>query len=128
MDEWRTHGTQNVGTYECDCADGIEAANQVGLSYQVADMTCKDFDECTNDAHNCGANTQCENKDYYTTGIKFECIIDVGYGPAEACEFGTDGLWNCPDLNECSNDDLNVCDNINDIFTGTKLSLVCKTK
>lgn len=102
-----------VGAYECGCAEGLEPAGEVGMSYLVSDMTCKDYDECTNGGHDCGGNTQCENRDYYATGIKFVCNIDVGYGPEEDCAYGDDNLWHCPDLNECSDDSLNVCDNVN---------------
>ena len=112
---WGVYGDFEIGAYECGCAEGLEPVNQSGLmqSYASGDMTCKDYDECTNGGHNCGNNTQCENSDYYTTGIKFVCNIDVGYGPEENCALGDDNLWHCPDLDECSDDGLNICDNVN---------------
>ena len=112
--EYQDFGIDSAyGAYSCGCAEGLEPANEVGFSWLVDDMTCQDYDECAAGDHDCGDNTQCENRDYYATGIKFVCNIDVGYGPEEDCAFGTDDLWHCPDLDECSNDALNVCDNVN---------------
>ena len=113
-EEYQNFGIDSAyGAYQCGCAEGLEPANEVGFSWLVDDMTCKDYDECAGGDHNCGDNTQCENRDYYATGIKFVCNIDVGYGPEEDCAFGTDDLWHCPDLDECSDDALNFCDNVN---------------
>ena len=86
MDEYMNFGEYSAyGAYQGGCALGLEPASEVGFSYLVDDVTCKDYDEYAGGDHNCGENTQCENRDYYASGIKFVCNIGVRYGPEEDC-------------------------------------------
>eukprot|EP00933_Yihiella_yeosuensis_P011789 TRINITY_DN1194_c0_g1_i1.p1 TRINITY_DN1194_c0_g1~~TRINITY_DN1194_c0_g1_i1.p1 ORF type:complete len:948 (+),score=149.99 TRINITY_DN1194_c0_g1_i1:52-2895(+) len=75
--------TNTYGSYLCACNAG----------YVGNGKDCQDINECSENLHNCTANSNCSN----TVG-SYTCACNTGYKMAN----GTDGInGTCIDINEC---------------------------
>ena len=82
VDECSDHGTNKCGwharcintqgSYTCSCSSGFHGDG----------MSCRDFDECAEDVHDCHLNANCEN-----TWGSYRCTCVKGYhGNGKQCK------------------------------------------
>ena len=100
----------------CDSGFEIKQSNSNSSSIQI----CEDVDECEKFSDICGSNARCLN---HYGSYSCECVSS-GFRP----KYDEENTFKCEDIDECSSECLNECDDDTSLCTNRIGSYECVCK